>query len=316
MLNKKRFKILILGVGIGVAYAFLTMLFVQLSHKTVSLGYVFVLPIIMGAIPVLLSTKAQLKSYLTYLVIPWISVLAFFVLSFVSGFEGLICLVIIVGPFLILGTLGAFIFRLIKLKSKGDNSKKLYISLLLPLLVLGGESIIVPKDYFGTVSTTMIVHSDKETVWKNIKNVKSIDKSEIQPHFIHKIGIPKPISGELDFEGVGGTRSITWEKNLKFKEVITKWNEGNGFEYDIVVNPNDIPPTTLDEHVMVGGQYFDAVRGSYFIEELDDNTQRVTLTSTYRITSTVNFYGKYWTDFIFDDFHAMILEVVKGRCEK
>jgi hypothetical protein len=305
-----------LGVGIGVAYAYLTMLFVQSRHQTVSLGYVFVLPLVMGAIPVLISTKAQLKSYFTYLVIPWVSVLAFLLLSLITGFEGLICLVIIVGPFLILGTLGAFIFRLIKLRSKGDSSKKLYISFLLPLLVLGAESVTTPDDYFGTVSTTVIVRSDKETVWENIKNVKSIDRNEIQPHFIHQIGIPRPINGELDFEGVGATRSITWEKNLKFKEVITKWNEGNSFEYDIVVNPNDIPPTTLDEHVMVGGQYFDAVRGSYFIEELDDSTQQVTLTSTYRISSTVNFYGKYWTDFIFDDFHTMILEVVKGRCEK
>ena len=67
---------------------------------------------------------------------------------------------------------------------------------------------------------------------------------------------------------------------------------------------------------MIGGRYFDAVKGSYSIRTIDQSTQVVTLTSTYRITSTVNFYGKYWTDFIFEDFHEMILEVVKGRCEK
>ncbi|MCB0853132.1 MAG: hypothetical protein KDD63_12985 [Bacteroidetes bacterium] len=311
----KRAKTLLIGVGLGVIYAFLTMLIVQSSHKTVSIGYIFALPLILGAIPVILSTQAQLESYLIYLIVPWISVLTFFYLSFISGFEGTICLVIIVGPFLLLGSLGAFIYRLIKLKSKGDNSPKLYISLLIPLLFLTVASFITPKDYYGTVVTKMLIHADKEAVWENVKNVKQIDKHEIQPHFIHKIGIPRPLSGELNFEGVGATRSITWEKGLKFKEQITKWNEGIGFEYDIIVNPDDIPPKTLDEHVMVGGQYFDVVKGSYSIMEINESTQEVTLTSTYRITSTVNLYGKFWTDFIFEDFHEMILEVIKQRCE-
>lgn len=311
----KKLKTLLVGIGIGVMYAFLTMLIVQGSHKTVSIGYVFALPLILGAIPVIFSTKAQLKSYLTYLILPWVSVLTFFYLSFISGFEGIICLVIIVGPFLVLGSLGAFIFRLVKLNSNGDNSKRLYISLTIPLLIVAIESFVVPKDYYGTVVTKTIIYTDKETVWKNIKNVEHIEKDEIQPHFIHKIGIPEPLNGELDFEGVGATRSITWEKGLKFKEQITKWNEGKGFEYDIIINPDDIPPNTLDEHVMIGGKYFDAIKGSYAIKSINESTQEVVLTSTYRITSTVNFYGKYWTDFIFEDFHQMILEVVKGRCE-
>jgi len=306
---------LLIGIGAGVAYAFVTMLIVQNSHRTVSIGYVFALPLVLGAIPVLLSTKAQLENYLINLITPWVSVLTFFYLSFITGFEGIICLVIIIGPFLLIGSLGAFIYRYIKLKTGGDHSKKLYITLAIPLLVLGMENLVVPQDYYGTVSTTINIRAGKDTVWKNIKNVKSIDKNEIKPHIIHQMGIPKPINGALDFEGIGGTRSITWEKGLKFKEVITQWDDGNGFAYDIVVNPGDIPPTTLDEHVIIGGQYFDAVRGSYSISAIDDNTQQLTLTSTYRITSTVNFYGKYWTNFIFEDFHQMILEVVKGRCE-
>ena len=311
----KRIKTLLIGISLGVAYAFCAMLIVQFSQKTISVGYIFTLPLVLGVIPVLLSTKAQLGNYLTYIIAPWISVLTFSFLSLISGFEGLICLVIIIGPFLVLGSLGAYGSRLIKLKYDGDNSKKLYLSLVLPFVVLVVESFSIPQDHYGNVATTIIVESDKLTVWENIKNIRSIKESEIMPHFIHLIGIPKPVNGELDIEGVGATRSITWQKGLKFKEVVTRWDEGVGFEYDIIVNPDDIPPNTLDEHVIIGGQYFDAVSGSYSIRELDESTQEVTLSSTYRITSTVNFYGKYWTDFIFDDFHKTILEVVKSRSE-
>ncbi len=312
----KRLKILLLGISLGVIYAFITMLIVQQSHKTVSIGYVFALPVVLGALPVILSTKDQLKNYLLYILAPCISVLTFFYLSFITGFEGTICLVIIVGPFLIVGCLAAFIFRIIKLKSEGDNSKPLYVSLSFPILILLFESLITPTKYIGTVQNSILVKADRQTAWNNIKNVQNINAEEIQPHFIHKIGIPKPINGELDFEGIGATRKITWEKGLKFKEVITKWSNKNSFEYDIIVNPEDIPANTLDEHVMIGGQYFDAIKGGYKIETINETTQKITLSSTYRITSTVNFYGKFWTDYIFNDFHEMILEIIKTRCEK
>lgn len=311
----KRFKTLVIGIFLGVIYAFLVMLLVQNIHQTVSFGYLFILPIILGAIPVLLSTKAELESYLRLIITPFLSITIFCLLSLVSGFEGIICLVIIVGPFLILGTLSAFIYRIIRLKQKGDNSGKLYISLTFPILVLIVEMLITPGDYIETVETRMVVDSDRETIWENIKNVKNIKDSELEPHFIQLIGIPKPMNGELDKEGVGGTRNITWQKGLEFKEITTKWNDGYSFEYDIIVNTNHLEPKTLDEHVMIGGKYFDVFKGSYTIRSIDENHQEIILTSTYRITSTVNFYGKYWTNFIVDDFQSSILEVIKKRCE-
>ena len=312
----KRLKTLTIGTSLGVLYAFIVMLIVQQVHQTVSIGYVFILPLILGAIPVLLSTKDQLKSYINFIITPWLSVISFSLLSLITGFEGIICLTIIIGPFLILGTIGGFIYRLIKLKSKGNNSKKLYISLALPLLFLFGETLITPSDHFETVTTKMIINAEQETVWNNIKNVTDIKEDEIQPHFIQMIGIPKPMNGQLDKEGVGGTRNITWEKGLKFKETTTKWNDGFGFEYDILVNTDNLLPKTLDEHVMIGGRYFDVIKGSYNIVPINEYSHEVILTSTYRITSTVNFYGRYWTNFIVDDFQESILEIIKNRCEK
>lgn len=311
----KRWKTLLIGLVAGVAYAFVCMLLVQASHRTVSLGYVFALPLVMGAIPVLFSTRAQLKNYLQYLLLPWVTVLTFFYLSFITAFEGMICLVLIVGPFLILGSLGAFVFRLIRLRQKGDTSKKLYASLLLPFALLVFESQLMPQTYYGTVSTAIMIEADKATVWENIKNVKGIKSSEITPRLVHLMGVPKPISAELDREAVGGVRSIRWEKGIRFKEVVTRWDEGEGFQYDILINPDNIPPNTLDEHVMIGGAYFDVVRGSYRIETLGPTTQRVTLSSTYRISTTLNFYGKFWSDYVFDDFHQVILHVIRTRSE-
>lgn len=291
MINS-RLKTLLIGLTAGVVYAFLSMLIVTHFHENVSVSYIFILPIILGAIPVLFSTKEQLRAYKTYLLLPWIITFTFFILSFVTGFEGMICLVIIVAPFLLLGTLGAFIFRLIKLKNEG-NGTKLYVSLFIPLLMLGIETNFQATDQIHTVSTTIEINAEKSKIWDNVKNIKDIQSNEIETHFVHLIGIPKPLSGELDKEGVGGIRHITWDKGIKFEEKITSWDDSNAFTYDINVDPNSIPPTTLDEHVMIGGKYFDVLHGSYKIEQLNQTKNKVTLTCTYRVTTnlifTVNF---------------------------
>lgn len=314
-MKKSRFRTLLIGLTAGVAYAFLVMLLVTATHKNVSIGYIFVLPMVLGAIPVLFSTQEQLKSYTTYLLLPWGITLTFFFLCLVTGFEGMICLVIIVAPFLVLGTLGGFIYRLIKLRNEG-NGTKLYVSLLLPFLVLGIEGNVPPTDYIHTVSTPIEISADQAIVWENIKNVKDIQPEEIETHFVHLIGVPKPLSGELDKEGIGGVRHIVWEKGIKFEEKIKTWEEGKGFAYDIDVDPESIPPTTLDEHVMIGGRYFDVIEGSYQIDALTPAISLVTLTCTYRVTTTFNWYSKLWADFILDDFHEVILGVIKNRCER
>jgi hypothetical protein len=313
-MKHSRFRTLLIGVLAGVVYAFLTMLLLARIKESVSITLIFVLPIVLGAIPVLFSTKEQLKSYAIYLLCPWLSVFTLFSLCYFTGAEGEICLLIIVGPFIIFGSLTAFALKLGRLKDEGKKTP-LYSMLLLPFLFLLLEHNIQPVASCYTVQTTVEINADRQTVWGHIKNVRNIQPTEIQTHFIHWMGIPKPLNGELDKEGVGGIRSITWEKGIKFREIINNWQEGTGFSYAIDVDPASIPPTTLDEHVMIGGKYFDVVAGSYHIDSINPTRQKVTLTCQYRVTTTLNFYCKWWADGILDDFNEMILEVIKGRCE-
>lgn len=313
-MKPSRLKTLLIGLIAGTAYAFLTMLIVNSQHRNVSIAYIFVLPLVLGAIPVLFSTKEQLQSYKTYLLIPWLIVISFFYLALVEAFEGFICLVVIFEPFVILGTLGAFIFRMIKLK-RNTKQTPLYSSLLLPFIVLIVEGFFPVTNQYYTVATSILVKADQAKVWENIKNVRNIKPAEIEPHFIHQIGIPKPLNGQLDYERIGGVRSITWEKGIKFQEIINLWQEGKSFAYDIKVDPKSIPPTTLDEHVMIGGRYFDMVNGSYTIAPAVNGRMRVTLQCRYRITTNLNFYSRWWADYILNDFNEMILEVIKKRCE-
>lgn len=314
-MKPSRLRTLLIGLTAGVAYAIFTTLLVSQFHQNVSVAYIFVLPLVLGAIPVLFSTKEQLKTYTSYIILPWGITLSSFLLMFVSGFEGLICLVIIIVPFLLLGTLGTFVFRLIKL-SYNHNQNKLYASLLLPFVVLLAEANFSATDQFYTVKTVTQINAPSSRIWENIKNVKNIQDDEIPFHFGQIIGIPNPIDGRLSKDGVGGIRHIRWDKGIRFQEVIKTWQEGKGFSYDINVDPNSIPPTTLDEHVMIGGRYFDVIDGAYRIDSVSKTSSLVTLTCRYRITTNLNLYAQFWGDFMLNDFNEMILQIIKNRCEK
>jgi len=308
-------KIFILGISLGVIYTFIIHFIITLNHENVSITYLFILPLILGGIPVLFSTKEQLINYKTYLLLPWLITMTFFFICFIKGLEGVICLVIIFGPFVLIGSLGAFIFKSIKLKRKG-NGTNLYFSLLIPLIFLSIESFIVPNDQINEVTTNIRIKSNKTVIWKNIKNVKNIKENEFKFSFNQFIGIPKPLNGELLEINGKKVRKIEWEKGIKFEELINNWDEGKGFSYDIKVDSNSIPPKTLDEHVMIGGKYFDVISGYYSISKLNNEEFILTLNCKYRISTNFNFYSKIWADFILNDFNNMILHVIKNRCEK
>jgi hypothetical protein len=46
-----------------------------------------------------------------------------------------------------------------------------------------------------------------------------------------------------------------------------------------------IPPTTLDEHVTVGGKFFDVLHGEYTLEALHSGSTRLHLVSRHRVST-------------------------------
>jgi hypothetical protein len=308
-----RARTLLLGLGFSVAYGLFCMLLVNAAHRAVSVSYIFVLPLVLGTIPVLFSTRQQLETYLSYLVLPWVAVLTTFYLSYRAGLEGLICLLIIVGPFAVLGSLGAFVVRWLALRHGPKTPLYASVLLLLPWVAGYVEQFVPATDQQHTVVTSLVVAAPAATIWAQVQSVRAIRPAEIRPHFVHWLGVPRPLDGHLDRPGVGGVRRITWEKGLRFQEHITSWQPGRGFDYRIDVDPASIPPQTLDEHVLVGGRYFDVLRGGYRLQPLDATHCRLTLRCSYRVTTNLNGYARLWADFLLNDFNEMILEVVPAR---
>ena len=109
-------------------------------------------------------------------------------------------------------------------------------------------------------------------------------------------------------------RHATFERGVEFLERVTTWDEPRDLGFDIAAGT--IPATGLDEHVTVGGKYFDVLEGHYHIEPLANGDMRLHLTSTHRLSTSFNVYAHLWTDFIMSDTQRYILAIIKRRCER
>jgi hypothetical protein len=187
--------------------------------------------------------------------------------------------------------------------------------LCLPLLISPFEQQFLSQRNLRSVESIIDIQAAPATVWKNIERVPAIRSSELQSSWSHAIGFPNPVEATLSKEAVGGVRNATFEGGVLFIETVDTWEPGHHLGFSIRAQTDKIPATTLDEHVTVGGEYFDVLHGDYELEPLGNGVIRLHLRSLHRVSTDLNWYAHLWTDAIMSDLQVRILKVIKKRCE-
>jgi hypothetical protein len=231
--------------------------------------------------------------------------------------EGLICLVMAIPVFVVLSVLGAIAFRFISKRMRPRTERRaMAVFLLLP--VIGGpiEGRFQSGARYTTTLSQIEIAAPRETVWKNIIRVPRIAKSEIPLSLSVLMGFPDPVEATLSREGVGGVRRASFQGNVLFTETIDAWEEGKRISFSIVPNTAEIPPATMDEHMIVGGDYFNVLRGTYELEDLGGGRCLLKLSSRHVATTDINLYADLWGRLLMWDIQNRILKVVRARCEK
>ena len=278
-----------------------------------TLSFMFIVPFVVGLI-VAYHNDTVTSSRKIVMMTPVFAVVGLIVFAVLSGKEGTICALMALPVFIIMAFIGGFIgVRIFK-----RNRNKLYVSAfaLLPFVIAPIENKIGIKDKIFTEHTTIEINSNSGKVWDNITRVKNIDEKENNYSLFQFMGFPRPIEAELDTIAVGGIRKAIFARGLFFTETVTKVEPYKILAFDIKADPNSIPPKTLDEHVTVGGKYFDVLEGKYEIEQLSNNKIKLHLTSQFRLSTPFNFYSGLWSKIIMKDIQKNILKIIKERSEK
>ena len=306
--------LLITGILIGVVYGVVTRIVFGQQATLVSLSFLVFVPAILGAIPLVFADEKQIRSYSNIIFIPWLTVATFFVAIWVMGYESVICLVILSAPFLVAGTIGALIVRLLWLRSEKRRTTLMTLAMI-PFLLSPVEEMLRSPSQVYTVPSEVRINASASRIWDNIIRVPEIKSGEYTPGVFNYLGIPRPIEAELADENPGAVRIGRFEGGLTFIEHIKDWKPGIRVSFDIAVDPATIRREVFDQHVLKGN-YFDFIDAAYEIEQVSGNQMRLKLVSRYRLTSKLNFYGKFWGNLMLKDFQDRLLAVIKLRCEE
>lgn len=312
----------IAGFVWGTLYVLLFSYFIMLGEKYsleafqfVSIAMLIIMPVSVGVITVFFASAEQANNKKYRYFYPWFPVLGWSVISLILAWETIICIVMLLPLYMPLATLGGIIGGYVR-NNFCDKTNRGVVSCfaLLPLIIAPIELPIDTPTIRHAEVDSIIINAPVSKVWKSLPDIKNIKKTELPWTLSHAIGIPRPVSATTQNIEVGGIRELYWEKNVHFQEKITQLNKNELFAYDVLVDEESMKIAELDTHIVVGDKYFDVESGSYSLSNENGRT-RLTLTTSYRMTSKINWYGQLWANFVLDDFHNSVLTLIKNRNE-
>lgn len=315
----KKFKNFLIVILIPTIYAIALRLIFGIKDwneifSVMSLTFLFCLPTIVGALTVYLSKieDARRLSYRVFM--PWLPVFLFLFATMLLQIEGWACWLMILPVFLIAASVGGLLGGYLKTR---NNNDKLSISILvlIPFLVGPLETLLhkIPATY--TAYTSIEINAPAETIWNNVTAVRKINEEEDKGYLNEILGFPRPVEAVLNYKGVGAYREARFTKGLVFHESVKEYEENKKMVFSIKAYPYEIPSTTLDEHVVIGGDYFDVLDGTYELEKVSQNKYKLILYSKFKLNTTFNFYAGLWAKWIMKDIQNNILQVEKKRSE-
>lgn len=279
-----------------------------------SIAFLFFVPFAMGVLNTWLASYAQSQRRDVSIFLPWASMALFLLISMGLGMEGWACWVMIFPLFMVAGTLGGLTGRWMRRRQKHG---KTYVSvlLLLPLFISPVEQWMgkIPGRY--KAYTYIDIQAPKNRIWPLVTRVSNISAEENRAGITRWLLFPQPVRAELDKEGTGGFRKAIFTGGLVFDETVEAYRHEEFMRFTIKANPYDIPSTTMDEHIVIGGQFFDVLNGTYELEQLNGSTCRLHLYSHFKLSTTFNWYASIWAGWIMEDIQDNILQVIRRRAE-
>ncbi len=169
-------------------------------------------------------------------------------------------------------------------------------------------------EHIDVVERAVTIDATPDRVWQQIHNVRDIRPDEVSNAWIYRIGVPLPQAGVTQATAEGLVRKITMGKNIHFDQVVTGWEENRFVRWVYRVDEDSFPPYALDDHVVLGGHYFDVQDTSYTLTRRGDATE-LTIRIQYRVSTQFNWYAAPIAAYLFGNFEEVILDFYRQRSE-
>lgn len=287
-----------------------------------SITFIGLVPVIIGFLTIILQSKESTTNTSSAFFKPWITCLLLLIFTMVLNVEGAICWIMIYPFFAFLAGIGGVLAYMIRQANsvnsgnqdwKEPNTLNISLMIVLPFVVglAEGERTLSRQEY--TLSESVVIPASSKEVWYHLTHINEITDKENTSSVANIIGFPRHIRTTLDTVSIGAKRTAVYENGLYFDETITAFEPEKLLVLDIATDPAKIPPTVMDEHIVIGGKHIDILQDVYTLEQLSDNSCRLTLSSRYFINTPFNWYSGIWATYVMSDILQGEVKVIKER---
>lgn len=287
-----------------------------------SVSFLILAPVIIGFFTIILIPKEKTLSNTSAFFKPWLTSLVILFVTMFFNIEGSICWIMIYPLFSVLAGIGGVIAYNYRRNKNSDTDKndwespntfKISFILFIPLVVgmLEGDRGLNPEEF--NISESRIISASSKDVWHALTNINDIASHERKSSFSNLMGFPKHLKTTLDTVLVGGKRKAIYENGLYFDETISKYEPEKLLVLDIKTDPTKIPPTVMDEHIVIGGKHVDIFQDIYTIEKLSETSCKLTLSSRFYINTPFNWYASIWAKHLMADILQSEINLINNR---
>lgn len=275
-------------------------------------SFLFLVPALIGALTVFRTPETQ-RSWGRAMILPWLPTLLFVAGTAVLLIEGSICIIMALPIFLFMASFGGFIMWMV-LRFFVPSRTTVGALLLLPLATGAVERHMPLPPAIQVSDASVHIRATPAAIWQLINRATAISPSEMDDGWAFRIGVPHPIEAVTVDAGNGRVRKLRWEQGVHFDEPILDWDENRYIRWRYEFAPDSIPPGALDEHVTIGGRYFDLIDTSYRLDPEGDGT-RLSIHVSYRVSTGFNWYAARLARLLVDNSAQTILAFYQHRGE-
>lgn len=276
-------------------------------------AFIYFSPILVGAVTVYVAERKQRRTWKYYFWAPFFANCLYVAGTMLIMVEGLICAVVIVPLFAALGGLGGLAMGYI-CRATDWPKPTVYSLAVLPFLVAFVEDGVKYDVRTGAVERSAVIAAPPEVVWAQILNAPDIKAEEIEDAWMFRIGVPLTRSGTLAETAEGPVRRVTMGKNIYFDEVITDLRAPTYIRWTYRYFEDSFPKYALDDHVRLGGHYFDITDTSYTLTPVGSQTE-LRVQMHYRVSTRFNWYADPVAQLLLKNLTSINLDYYQRRAE-
>jgi hypothetical protein len=267
--------------------------------------------VVVGAVTVYVAERTERRTWSYYLWAPFVANVFFVLGTLLIMIEGLICAIVIVPLFATFGALGGLVMGAVCRLTRWPK-QTLYGLWAMPLVLGAFETQLELPVREHAVERRLIIDAPAERVWREIHQARSIRPDEVDAAWFFRIGVPLPEAGVSSDSPSGKVRSITMGKSVHFEQVVTEWDENRHVRWAHRYAPDSFPAHALDDHVVLGGHYFDVDSSAYWLTPTATGTE-LRVRMTYRVSTPFNWYADPLARAMLDNFEGVLLRFYDRR---